>query len=35
VKVNYQWEIYARTITKGSAMTIPATFLLKPVKLPD
>lgn len=34
VKVNYQWEVYARTTTKGSAMTILATFLLKPVKLP-
>jgi hypothetical protein len=34
VKVNYQWEVYARTTTQGSAMTILATFLVKPIKLP-
>jgi hypothetical protein len=33
VKVNYQWEVYARTTTQGSAMTILATFLMKPLKL--
>jgi hypothetical protein len=32
--VNYQWEVYARTTTQGSEMTILATFLLKPIKLP-
>lgn len=34
VKVNYQWETYARTTTQGSELTILATFLLKPLKLP-
>jgi hypothetical protein len=34
VKVNYQWEVYARTTTQGSAMMVLATFLLKPLKLP-
>jgi hypothetical protein len=34
VKVNYQWEVYARTATQGSALTILATFLVKPLKLP-
>jgi hypothetical protein len=34
VKVNYQWEVYARTATQGSAMTILATVLMKPLKLP-
>ncbi len=34
VKVNYQWEVYARTTTQGSAMTILATSLVKPIKLP-
>src|SRR5262245_44089697 len=34
VKVNYQWEAYARVTTKGSELTVLATFLLKPVKLP-
>ena len=33
LKVNYQWEVYARTTTQGSAMTILATFLMKPLKL--
>jgi hypothetical protein len=33
VKVSYQWEIYARTTTQGSALTILATFLMKPLKL--
>jgi hypothetical protein len=34
VKVNYQWEVYARTTTQGSELTILATFLMKPLKLP-
>jgi hypothetical protein len=33
LKVNYLWEVYARTTTQGSAMTILATFLMKPLKL--
>ena len=33
LKVNYQWELYARTTTQGSAMTVLATFLMKPLKL--
>lgn len=33
VKVSYQWEVYARTTTRGSALTILATFLMKPLKL--
>jgi hypothetical protein len=34
VKVNYQWEVYARTTTQGSAITILVSFLMKPLKLP-
>jgi hypothetical protein len=34
VKVNYQWETYARTTTQGSELTVLATFLMKPIKLP-
>jgi len=34
LKVNYQWEVYARTTTQGSELTIMATFLFKPIKLP-
>jgi hypothetical protein len=33
LKVNYQWEVYARTTTQGSALTVLATFLMKPLKL--
>jgi hypothetical protein len=33
LKVNYQWEVYARTTTQGSALTLLATFLMKPLKL--
>src|SRR5262249_31926925 len=33
LKVNYQWETYARTTTQGSELTIMATFLVKPIKL--
>jgi len=34
LKVNYQWEAYARVTTQGSELTVLATFLLKPIKLP-
>jgi hypothetical protein len=34
VKVNYQWETYARTNTLGGALSILATFLAPPIKLP-
>ena len=34
VKVNYQWEVYARTTTQGGELSILATFLVKPLKLP-
>ena len=34
VKLNYQWETYARTNTQGTAFTLLTTFLLKPLKLP-
>ena len=33
LKVNYQWEVYAKTTTQGSALTILTTFLVKPLKL--
>jgi hypothetical protein len=32
LKVNYQWEVYARTTTQGSALTILTTFLMKPLQ---
>ena len=34
LKVNYQWETYARTASQGTELTIMATFLVKPIKLP-
>ena len=34
LKVNYQWEVYTRTATQGSELTILATLLMKPLKLP-
>jgi hypothetical protein len=34
IKVNYQWEVYARTATQGSELTVLATLLVKPLKLP-
>jgi hypothetical protein len=34
LKVNYQWETYARTTTQGSEVTVLTTFFLKPIKLP-
>ena len=33
LKVNYQWEVYARTTTQGSELTLLATFLMKPLKI--
>jgi hypothetical protein len=33
LKVNYQWETYARTNTQGSEFMVMATFLIKPIKL--
>ena len=35
LKVNYQWEVYARTATKGTAFVILASFLLPPIELPN
>jgi hypothetical protein len=35
LKVNYQWEVYARTAPQGSELTILATFPMKPIKLPS
>jgi len=34
IKVNYQWEVFARTTTQGSELTVLASFLVKPLKLP-
>ena len=34
LKVNYQWEVFARTTTQGSALTVMTTFLVPPLKLP-
>jgi len=34
LKVNYQWETYARVAPQGSELTVLATFLMKPIKLP-
>ena len=31
----YQWETYARTTTMGGELTVVATFLVKPLKLPS
>jgi hypothetical protein len=33
LKVNYQWETYARVTTQGSELTVLATFFVKPIKL--
>jgi len=35
LKVNYEWEVYARTTTQGSEFQIAATFLLPPLKIPN
>jgi hypothetical protein len=34
LKVNYEWETYARTTTQGREFNILLTVLLKPLKLP-
>jgi hypothetical protein len=34
VKVNYQWEVYARTAPQGAAFTILTTLLMRPLTLP-
>jgi hypothetical protein len=34
IKVNYMWETYARTNTKGSELTILTTLMVKPLRLP-
>lgn len=34
LKVNYQWEVYARTAAQGSEFNIVATIPLGPIKLP-
>jgi len=33
LKMNYQWEVYARTMTQGGELTVLASFLMKPLKL--
>src|SRR4029453_17073583 len=33
LKGNYQWGVYARTTTQGSALTVLGAFLMKPLKL--
>jgi hypothetical protein len=35
VKATYQWEVYARTNTKGQAFNLVATFPIKPIMLPS
>ena len=34
LKLNYQWEVYARTNTQGSEFNITLSLPLKPIKLP-
>jgi len=34
LKVNYEWEVYARTTTQGSEIQIVATFLVPSLKVP-
>jgi hypothetical protein len=34
IKVNYQWEVYARTNTQGTEFSLTASFPIKPIKLP-
>ncbi len=34
VKVNYQWEVYSKNTTQGSAFIVSATFAASPIKLP-
>ncbi len=33
VRVAYQWEVYARTTTQGSAWHVAASFLTRPIKV--
>ncbi len=35
LKVNYQWPTYARVAPQGTELTLMATFLVKPIKLPS
>jgi hypothetical protein len=34
LKVNYQWEVYARTTTQGDTFTLAFSLPVKPIKLP-
>ena len=34
LKLNYQWEVYARTNTQGGAFNLLLTLPLKPITLP-
>jgi hypothetical protein len=34
LKVNYEWEVYARTTTQGNMFSLALTFAVKPIKLP-
>ena len=34
LKVNYQWEVYARTTTQGSAFLLSAVLPMRPITLP-
>ena len=34
LKLNYQWEVYARTQTQGSAFTLMVTLPIRPITLP-
>jgi hypothetical protein len=34
LKVNYQWEVYSKNTTQGSALLLTATFAAPPIKLP-
>ena len=34
LKVNYQWEVYARTAPQGREFNVLVTFPIKPIKLP-
>jgi hypothetical protein len=35
LKVNYEWEVYARTTTQGSEFNIALSLPIKPIKLPN
>ena len=34
LKVNYEWETYARTTTQGREFSVAVMFLMKPLKIP-